>query len=83
MKSKFEEAQATSDSIQKTLAGLVTENNQLTKELEEVTTISEELASICEQRKLVIWSLYKTCNENQIKGIVIYFIPLVLKTSTN
>jgi len=54
MKSKFEEAQATSDSIQKTLAGLVTENNQLTKELEEVTTISEELASICEQRKLVI-----------------------------
>jgi len=53
MKSKFEEAQATSHSVQKTLASLVTEKQRLERELEEVTAISEELATLCEKNKLM------------------------------
>eukprot|EP00531_Pseudo-nitzschia_arenysensis_P017052 CAMPEP_0116121928 /NCGR_PEP_ID=MMETSP0329-20121206/3950_1 /TAXON_ID=697910 /ORGANISM="Pseudo-nitzschia arenysensis, Strain B593" /LENGTH=1201 /DNA_ID=CAMNT_0003615757 /DNA_START=180 /DNA_END=3785 /DNA_ORIENTATION=- len=53
MRSKYEESQATSNSIQKTLAGMVTEKQRLEQELAEVTAISEELATICEKNKLM------------------------------
>jgi hypothetical protein len=53
MKTKFEESQATSRSVQKTLATLVTEKQRLEQELAEVTAISEELATLCEKNKLM------------------------------
>ena len=53
MKSRFEESQATSQSVQKTLAVLVTEKQSLNQELLEVTAISEELASLCEKNNLM------------------------------
>ncbi len=53
MRSKYEESQAASNSIQKTLAGMVTEKQRLEQELAEVTAISEELATICEKNKLM------------------------------
>ena len=53
MKTKFEESQATSHSIQKTLATLVTDKQRLEQELAEVTAISEELATLCEKNKLM------------------------------
>lgn len=53
MKSKFEESQATSRSIQKTLAAIVTEKKRVDQELAEVTAISEELATLCEKNKLM------------------------------
>lgn len=53
MRAKFEESQATSHSIQKTLAALVTDKQRLEQELSEVTAISEELATLCEKNKLM------------------------------
>ena len=53
MRAKLEESQATSHSIQKTLATLVTDKQRLEQELSEVTAISEELATLCEKNKLM------------------------------
>ena len=53
MKSKFEESQATSHSVQKTLATLVTEKQRLEQECADITAISEELATLCEKNKLM------------------------------
>lgn len=53
IKTKYEQSQATSHSIQKTLAALVTEKQRLEQELTEVTAISEELATLCEKNKLM------------------------------
>ena len=52
-KSKLEESQATSQSIQTTLAALVSEKERMSQELVEVTAISEELAALCEQNNLM------------------------------
>ena len=53
LKAKFEESQATSQSVQKALAKLVTEKQTLERELSDVTAISEELATICEKNNLM------------------------------
>jgi hypothetical protein len=53
MKSKLEESQATSQSVQSTLAALVSEKERMSQELIEVTAISEELAALCEENKLM------------------------------
>ena len=55
MKAKFEESQATSQSVQKTLAALVAEKEKISQELAEVTILSEEFASLLEEKdKLAI-----------------------------
>jgi len=51
MKSKLEESQAISQSVQKTLAALVTEKERISQELVEVTAISEELACLLEEKR--------------------------------
>lgn len=51
IKLKFEESQATSHSIQKTLAKLVTDKQKVEQELAEVTAVSEELVTILEVMK--------------------------------
>ena len=53
LEAKYDESKKTSQSIQKTLAKLVTEKQQLESELAEVTAISEELADLCEKNKLM------------------------------
>ncbi len=53
MQAKYDESKKTSQSIQKTLAKLVTEKQRLEQELTEVTAISEELADLCEKNKLM------------------------------
>ena len=53
LEAKYDESKKTSQSIQKTLAKLVTEKQKLESELAEVTAISEELADLCEKNKLM------------------------------
>ena len=51
MKSKLQESETTCQSVQKTLAALISEKEELKKELAEVTAISEEFASMFEQQQ--------------------------------
>ena len=51
MKSKLEESEATSQSIQKTLAAVVSEKERLKQEIVEITAISEEFAAMVEQQQ--------------------------------
>ena len=53
MQLKFEESQATSQSIQKTLAKLVTDKQRIEQELAEVTAVSEEMVSMLESRRAI------------------------------